>query len=107
MWPGPSLREGQTDGLGGTPQVGTQLCRSLGKPHRPHAVEAWSSVRGLREPQRSPRRALCRPGECGHAGRGGAAPPPQGLPALGMVQGTWGPVRKPEMQVVSGNFTLV
>lgn len=54
MWPGPSLREGQTDGLGGTPRVGTQLCHSLGKLHRPHAVEAWSSVRGSGSPSGPP-----------------------------------------------------
>lgn len=37
----------------------------------------------------------------------GAAPPPLGLPALGMVRGTWGLVQKPEMQVVSGDSTFV
>lgn len=54
MWPGPTLREGQTDGLGATSRVGTQPCRSLGKPHRPHAVEAWSSEWGSGSPSGPP-----------------------------------------------------
>ncbi|KAM9683902.1 mitogen-activated protein kinase 12 isoform 1-T1 [Dama dama] len=54
MWPGPTLPEGQTDGLGATPRVGTQPCRSLGKPTRPHAVETWSSERGSGSPSGPP-----------------------------------------------------
>jgi len=60
---------------------------------------------GPREPQWSPRQALSRPGKSGHAG--GAAPPPLGLRALGMVRGAWGLVREPEMQAVSGDSTFV
>lgn len=96
-WPLP--HEGQMDSLGGTPQ-----CRSLGKPHRPRVVEPLN--RALGAPVVPQTVAVLARRVWAHWGRR-TAPPPLGLPALGMVQGTWGLVRKPEMQVVSGNLTLV
>ncbi|XP_025138419.1 mitogen-activated protein kinase 12 isoform X2 [Bubalus bubalis] len=78
--PAPSLHERQTEGLGGTPRRVTRRCSSLGKAHRPLAVEARSSERGPGSPSGPPDGRSPSPASVGTRGEAEQHPLPWDCP---------------------------